>query len=393
MTAAENRIGAQRQNVPEQTTARASAAGRFETIQALRAVAALLVVFAHFYGAETEYAGPVTIMAGMPDFVLVAIDLFFLFSGFVLVHAALADPPGARQGVAFLCRRVLRVYPLYWLVMAAFLLLFAGNWLVFGEPVPADNLLADLLLLPTGERTFLVVSWTLVHEIYFYLVFSLILFAPRRYLVHFLVLWGLVILAARLLGWREAGPLADLLFHPMTFDFLAGCFIALLIAGGVRRFGGLALIGGTVWYGALVFARDWFDLAAVAKMAEGWHLFLNYGVPAAFILYGAAACEVTGRLRAPRWLVAIGNRSYTLYLIHIPVMMVSGKLLAPLAGDGVLDNLMFFGIWGILIFVSTDFVYKYAEKPLGRWSERFLDRQFSGLKTPRTEAPTVSQTV
>lgn len=350
---------------------------RLENIQALRAVAALLVVLIHFHGAEKEYAGAGQILARAPDLAFSAIDLFFLFSGFVLARGSMGQSASWRDGGKFLVKRALRVYPVYWLVMGLFLLLFVGNWLVFGEPVRAPNLLADLLLVPTGERTFLVVSWTLSHEIYFYLMFGVLLMFGRAWLLPLLAAWGAVVLLAGLAGWGQVAPLWGVIFHPLTYDFLAGCLVSYLVYGGVQRYGRLAFGAGLVWFGAVAVFRAWFGGVAMAQEAEGWNIWLSYGAPATLVLYGVAVMEITKGLRAPRWLVLIGDRSYTLYLIHVPVIMVLGKALSPLAGPGVWDSVVLFGLWALAIGVATNLFYRFAEQPLGRWANQFLDKIFA----------------
>ena len=98
--------------------------GQIETIQALRAIAALLVVFGHA-AHETEAIGP---RVGLPaidaSFMYwgIGVDIFFVISGFIMVHTS-ADLFG-RPGVwrIFLARRIARIVPLYRLLTSILLI-------------------------------------------------------------------------------------------------------------------------------------------------------------------------------------------------------------------------------------------------------------------------------
>ena len=82
-------------------------------IDGLRAVAVLPVIL--FHAGFTIFSGG-----------FVGVDVFFVISGFIMVHASarLFGKPGARA--EFLRRRLVRIAPLYWLVTTAFLLLLAA---------------------------------------------------------------------------------------------------------------------------------------------------------------------------------------------------------------------------------------------------------------------------
>ena len=143
-------------------------------IQYLRAVAALLVLVNHltFYlpsGGYRFWPGGV------------GVDIFFVISGAVMWWVARNARP-----LTFAWRRLLRIVPLYWLVLAFVAVLWPGGgidpWLDF----PLQDILRSFLFIPfaNGARggavqPVLGVGWTLNLEIYFYGIFALSLFAPR----------------------------------------------------------------------------------------------------------------------------------------------------------------------------------------------------------------------
>ena len=141
MTAAVHPVGA------------APAARTLWTVQALRGAAALMVVIGH---GQSAAAGIVDAAGG--DFARsrlmpwgAGVDLFFVLSGFIMVHASarLFGREGARA--EFLRRRLVRIVPLYWLVTTVFLLLLAAAAMKGGDPFPDGRaVLASYAFFPSS---------------------------------------------------------------------------------------------------------------------------------------------------------------------------------------------------------------------------------------------------
>jgi exopolysaccharide production protein ExoZ len=91
------------------------APANFLTIQALRAVAALLVVLLHAFETWGERVDPAAPGVNW-DNGAAGVDIFFIISGFVMVISSrrLVDQAGA--WLIFLRHRVVRIVPLYWLL-------------------------------------------------------------------------------------------------------------------------------------------------------------------------------------------------------------------------------------------------------------------------------------
>ena len=141
-------------------------------IQYLRAVAALAVVV--FHAAERSGLNFVVGAAG--------VDIFFVISGFVMWTLAATRPVSTW---AFYRDRLLRIAPLYWIVT----LVMAVGALAGLFPrirLTADHVIASLAFVPhrspsNGEIwPLLTQGWTLNLEMFFYLIFGLILFLPRE---------------------------------------------------------------------------------------------------------------------------------------------------------------------------------------------------------------------
>jgi len=156
------------------------------------------------------------------------VDLFFVISGFVMVTVTRGKFQQSRQAVTFLYHRISRIYPLYWfyslLVLVVFLLQPSFfNSSQFGQV----NILASLLILPQKHLPLLMVGWTLVHEMYFYLIFFLLLFFPEKHLVKYIGLWTAIIVFLQLYITPVSLPALRLISHPLTIEFIGGCLLAI----------------------------------------------------------------------------------------------------------------------------------------------------------------------
>lgn len=343
-----------------------------KSIQALRAIAALSVLLAHAAQIEDRFLTE-PILPPQAFYGVSGVDLFFVISGFVMVHVTGAtDRAGLRQIGAFLYARITRIYPPYWLfsilAVGAYALQPAEAYRSLGDV----SLIASFLLWPTQQLPVLSVGWTLIHEMYFYLVFALALAAPRQWLPGLMLAWLALVSLGTGLGAHDAGPMMALISHPMTAEFILGALIGLFIQPLSRRtpaFLAWALIA----LGLAGFAAGCahFGLrpapagGLVALPDLGWGRVLFWGLPGALILYGAVCLELSGRLTIPRGLMALGDWSYALYLCHLLVVTALGVLWARFAPDlGWFDNLALVGaMFGASIAVAA-LAFHGFERPL-----------------------------
>jgi len=141
-----------------------------------------MVMLSHLFIIEQKYSQD-QILPNVLNFGMAGVDIFFVISGFIMVYVTHKWTAGAAKHIPeFLSSRALRIYPLYWIVSLPLLglyllrpdLVFSAS--VWNEP----NLLKSFLLWPDVAYPLLEIGWTLIHEMSFYLIFALILIAPRR---------------------------------------------------------------------------------------------------------------------------------------------------------------------------------------------------------------------
>ncbi|MEM7329705.1 MAG: acyltransferase [Pseudomonadota bacterium] len=359
---------------------------QIRSIQALRALAAFAVLMAHLYGVENKHSDGNTVLSASALVGVSGVDLFFVISGFIMVWIAGDLPAGARNAGKFLFARVARIYPVWWLfagAMAAYL------YITYGTPWDADmvqrlgvngigHLLKSFLLIPHDALPVLSVGWTLIHEIYFYLVFALLLLLPQSYRLPAFILWAIVILASisvQLTG-SYANSIFSLVLFPMTLEFLMGGAAAWILKSSQGQWRWPALIGGVVW---LIMALILVDFQSADETLPTARTFA-YGPAFALLVYALVAIEQTTRFGTliPQSLVRIGDWSYSLYLCHLLVISAVARVFFPFfAAEGIFDNLAFIIIaTGAALFVSG-LAYYLFERPVLVAARRARNHWFS----------------
>ena len=350
------------------------------TLQVARGTAANLVVLAHLFAVEGKY----THGGVLPSFTyygVAGVDLFFVLSGFIMVAVA-------GRGVGpweFLWRRAARVYPTYWLVTLVVLAVTVvapemANSSI-NEPI---SIWRSFLLVPARTPPLLAVGWTLVHEIYFYLVFAILL--ALRIPVRFgLIAWGLVLLTVTMTMPNEtaASPVLSLMTNPLTAEFMMGSIVGLLWAR--RRTPGAVIVG---VIGVAAFAFSLVYLAPALSLSTSAHLdtwrVLIFGIPSALVLYALAAAEHRTEPPLPqKWFVAIGDWSYATYLVHVLVISAIGRVLVlfvPAGGIGASLVLVSVGI--VIANVAGAVIHILFERPTLNW----LHQLGSSARLPQVRA-------
>ncbi|EDQ3196935.1 acyltransferase, partial [Salmonella enterica subsp. enterica serovar Anatum] len=148
---------------------------KLHSLQALRGIAALLVVLFHYRGFLNDGAkGNPTIWDKVFSPGIIGVDIFFIISGFIMVYTTWSYMRGKASLVRFLLNRVIRIIPLYYLCLViAFLL--EGAMSTFHYPDKVQNILSALTftLYKTSTPPLYIddggtynIRWTLNYEIY-----------------------------------------------------------------------------------------------------------------------------------------------------------------------------------------------------------------------------------
>jgi exopolysaccharide production protein ExoZ len=335
--------------------ARENSPKNFLSIQALRAVAALLVVLLHAFETWGERVDP-TAPGVRWENGAAGVDIFFIISGFVMVISSrrLAGRPGA--ALTFLRHRVARIVPLYWLLTTVKILAVV----VLGDVVLRTTLdfnfvAGSYLFLPVTDsaghfRPVLPVGWTLTYEFLFYLLFAAAL--AIRVDVLRVVIPGLGLIAVAALARTETWPAWTILFDTIVVEFVFGVALAKWTLQGFRLPPAMAGI----------FVLAGFGLILTLPMVSENTRVLSWGIPAFAIVAGAVSLEPLVAPALPRWLLTLGDASYSTYLSHGFVLPVLGLAFSGIVSPGrwtegltVILCLVFGALvgWGVFILIES----------------------------------------
>jgi len=339
---------------------------KIQNIQALRGVAVLSVVLFHLGIIEQKYGGTITILPDGLEFGMFGVDLFFVISGFVMVVVTRGKFQDTKQALRFLYHRASRIYPTYWaysiLVLGVFLL---EPSLVNSSQGNKVNIISSFLLFPSEILPLVMVGWTLIHEMYFYLIVFIVLLAiPERFISFALLLWGAGVVFLYF-SLQQLTPFTQLVSHPLTLEFIGGCFLGLLFFRKpnltletrllmiIASLGLIASIYGYICYRHITGYLD----------PKGWWRILIFGAPALLTVFCFINAERNGFI-AHSWLIKIGDASYSIYLSHILTLSAAGRVWRMLSSNAVYDNLIMVPVLFMLVILVGTAGYHFIEKPL-----------------------------
>lgn len=295
---------------------------RLLSVEAARGIAASLVVTVHASHIVASNGYGTLPLWGLFQFGRCGVDFFFVLSGFVIYHVHQEDVAESRGARAYARKRLVRIYPTYWAVLAIYGVILAFSPQKNSSPIQLGDAVANIFLLPQQQGPILGVAWTLRHELLFYVLFGLLLL-NRTLGRMVLILWaGLLILnmvATLTLGSALFhGVAGSFVFRVFNIEFFFGMAVAMLVS---RRSAPRPLI--LLALGAAVFFGNGLMESFGPALPNEWPpRQILYALGAALMLYGAVSAERGGQLTSPASLVRIGTGSYSVYLTHVITVMV-----------------------------------------------------------------------
>lgn len=338
----------------------------FGNLQAVRGVAAMLVLLVHATHVPGHY-GP-----WVWPFLLygpAGVDVFFVISGFIITMIAVAaGSSGPRLSVAqdFAIRRIVRIYPLFWIALLAFWLLYPH--VKVGVDI-AQTPMWRLFLLMDQHNYLILAAWTLQFEIYFYLVVTVILLIAPRNVFLGLAVWGIASLGLATVGYLyDPGMFYEVVTSPLLAEFLFGAAVAYAIQKGETRLAGPALVAGIAMFLVGGYANslygDWLPHVRA----------LCFGPASALVIYGLLVAESRSGIVFPRIMRRIGDASYSIYVWHQPLLFGIGSVFVLIGLHSVLPGFALF-LLSVAIMIGLGFAsFAWIEVPI----QRFLQPRLTG---------------
>ena len=353
---------------------------RFEVLDALRGLCAILVVFFHLPVSSHFHALPLTRHGYL------FVDFFFVLSGFVIAHAYRERIGSLGDAGRFLVRRVGRVWPLHLAILGAFVAVeLCRLWFRFdavppfsGDRAPEYLITNALLIQAFGIHPHLTwngPAWSISVEMGCYVLFALMLLAaPRRFTpiaVVLAVAGALIVLA---FTPRYMNTTYNFGFPRAAYGFLLGCLVQRIWSAAPDPGQGLV---------------RWLEPASlIAAVAYVWLARGPWTVLAPLIFAVCIWVFASEAGRVSRWLsvrplLRLGHWSYSIYMTHmlvITVMLILARRLDLMVGRRVdfgsvwLNDLFALAVIGVIIALSA-VTYRWIETPGRDWVNGWVKRR------------------
>jgi len=387
-------IAAQRELMGKKATAKTQGEDHIPVLDGVRGLAVFMVFCFHVWlGAVkgTQLGAGLPFYSHIVQFGATGVDLFFVLSGFLITSILYKTREMPHFYRAFFARRVIRIFPLYYLCLVLYFLVTPLGLRIFGR----EDLLADPMFnapafliwtyttnwLPffpgaTPIPPILQHFWSLAVEEQFYVTWPWIVKKLKRQQLMILCLCLMAVSFALRQYFVSQG--AGFLAYKWTFcvmdDLAAGAFIGLAFRdGGDRK----SVIKAAPWF----FGGAFLCLAFLPQPVFGWIEITGFAVLYASgiaIVIGLNEDALPARTLASKPLRFLGKHSYAMYLFHQPIICILARnginadtinektgnaLLAILALNGIILVLSVFSSWGIWHIFEKHFL-KLKSRPL-----------------------------
>ena len=202
------------------------------------------------------------------------------------------------------------------------------------------------------------VTWSLTYELYYYLLFGLLILSRKFWLMIAVVLVGsgVSMLAPGL--FPQYAPLFKYCFSPFNFEFALGVLAWWLL----NRYTTSSMLGFFVLAGSGI----WLLMQESVLNEEPAKRVVLYGIGFFLLVLATTSLERNGWLRPSMFtqlLIRIGDASYLIYIIHFPFLHFYGKLVAYTAFNPVGQHLLAFAFTALLTAVCI-YLHIHVEVPL-----------------------------
>ena len=348
---------------------------KLSSIQVARGVAALAVVAFHMLATQPKYFSGTDVLPEFFEFGESGVDLFFVISGFVMVLTTRGRHGQPREVGKFAWNRFFRIYPTYWVYYLALIpVFFLLPGFINSSQGGKVDLFTSFFLLPSETLPLLLVAWTLTIELWFYVVFSLILFLPERLLVPALGVWLVILVALNWNGPFGATPWLAVPGHALAIEFVFGAGVALLFRR-IPPIGSLVLAVAGV---AVLATIGWATIVSPTSGA-GLQRPFTLGVGYALLMLAATSFEYRRGIGPVARLSILGDMSYSIYLAHVLVLAVTGRAWLAVSGP-LASNPVAVAAWWLVTALAVLGVgylsYRLIERPVMKWSRTWRIRVF-----------------
>ncbi len=319
---------------------------RVRELDGVRGISIIVVVAFHLLKRADYFTSNETLhfITRLSSIGWVGVDIFFVLSGFLITSILLRTKHEKNYFKNFYVRRSLRIFPLYFVFIAVillllpkldpdftpeipralpFLLLYQQNWLMLISKIPLT--------------TYLAVTWSLAIEEQFYLIWpAVVYFTKKETLIKLSIGVILFSILARVLGilfWDDMSQVSTFFYYNTFTRFEQLVFGGLLAAAfteplWIQRLKNISIPSFWVAFTAFLVLCFTAYPHMVPLDENIWLVFGGYTLAAVFsaalvtILMTHPETSMFRRLFQNKVLIFFGKYSYSIYLLHVPVILI-----------------------------------------------------------------------
>lgn len=286
------------------------------------------------------------------------VDFFFVLSGFIIVFAHRNDINKPERVTEYLRKRLIRLFPVYWVYTAVFCGLVAiglGNASII--PTSTTEWISTFFLVRLSSFELPITpAWTLIHELAFYLVFATLILNRTLGIIIFSI-W--LMAGGFVFQYPDEGARSPLTtyFSPLNFNFLIG-MLAFYAFDKFRHINFKpALLVGLILFSIVYITEN--------RGVSYAYLQIAYALSFGLLILGAVSYERSGfQFSQLKPLSLIGDASYTIYLTHLAFLGLLSKITIKLSGNLALTPSAIYFIVFTATIIAGCLLYMYVERPL-----------------------------
>ncbi|MFK8256877.1 acyltransferase family protein [Erwinia sp. AnSW2-5] len=326
------------------------------SIQILRGIAALFVIFQHISFKSSQYDISDRSYFNIGFF---GVDLFFIISGFIMCHTTAS---GRINPFTFIKNRAIRILPLYWSLTTLALAVFLARPDLVNSSGGSTDVFSSFTLIPTSEKLLINNGWTLSYEFLFYFIFFASLFLGKHAQNYFVYS---VILTLISVGYIFNLNSIYSKFFTSTFlsEFLLGMIAYRFYISNKKPHLILYVLVFLSGASALIFQHI-YGIFSVSLDRS-----LYAGVPMFMILISLVMLErniylADSTLLKP--LIFSGTISYSMYLAHVFILSPASSLIV----KATKNPIIFYAILFSATIASGYLCYTFVEVPLSKFFKK-----------------------
>jgi exopolysaccharide production protein ExoZ len=348
---------------------------KFNLIQNFRGLAVLLVVFYHITEIGAVKLDGERYLGNIFSFGSSGVDFFFVLSGFIIMYVHRLDIGNQSKFTPFLIKRFIRVYPVYWIVTLFTLLINCIIPVISSKyDVNFSSIITSFLLIPQKSYPIVVPAWTLMHEVFFYAMFSLLIVLKSRLSIPIVFSWllaTLILFVSKLcLGFANI-PFVGFILSPYNLEFALGCLAALLIWKTKKTLepikGPLLLSIGILLFSLASLFHPVYTVDPINR--------LLYGIPSFLIVFSSSLIELASPVSIPWLLLYLGDASYSIYLTNEIFIRVLIDIVTVCKVKTIVGSSLTLTIVVSLTILLGCLFYSFVERPVLKLSRTYLLNQ------------------